>query len=322
MDEVYERFLALAQRELSADDVRLLSVGEVPPNAVNVIVAPLRDGRHVVASFGAEPKERSVLARRLAMLVSTFADSMDPAEATGTIRMFPDMKGMRHVAGGTLDEELEALARRAQAVDAVVIDGDSPVIWGRASAVEEARKRPAVLVRDIEDRELVTKEHVATVELHVVKTTRESGPLPEATAPKGNLRVAPPAAESSESGPGLDGEHDSSTTRLSEASDTDSESTLTHRAIAAVRALPSLALLHKGRHLRELSRVTPSYLVLSFSSIYLLCLVFDGEFDELRAERAAQHALPRIERLVLAIPPHDPDPKPTGGVAALRRPRR
>jgi hypothetical protein len=51
-------------------------------------------------------------------------------------------------------------------------------------------------------------------------------------------------------------------------------------------------------------------------------MVFDGEFDELRAERAAQESLPRIERLVLALPPLDPDPQPVGGVAALRRPRR
>ena len=72
----------------------------------------------------------------------------------------------------------------------------------------------------------------------------------------------------------------------------------------------------------EVSREGASYLVLSFSSIYLLCLVFEGDFDELRAERAAQESLPRVERLVAALPPLDPDPQPTGGVVALRGPRR
>ena len=97
---------------------------------------------------------------------------------------------------------------------------------------------------------------------------------------------------------------------------------VTQRASAEIRQLPSIDLLHKGKHLRHASRDGAYYLVLSFSGIYLLCLVFDGEFDELRAERAAHESLPRIERLVLALFLLDPDPQPVGGVAALRRPRR
>ena len=63
-------------------------------------------------------------------------------------------------------------------------------------------------------------------------------------------------------------------------------------------------------------------LVLSFSGIYLLAVIFEGQFDELRAERAMQESLPRIERLVLALPPLDPGPEPMGGVVAFRRRRR
>jgi hypothetical protein len=51
--------------------------------------------------------------------------------------------------------------------------------------------------------------------------------------------------------------------------------------------------------------------------------VFAGEFDELRAERAVLESLHRIERLVLALPPLDPDPPRQGaGVIAMGRPRR
>jgi hypothetical protein len=96
----------------------------------------------------------------------------------------------------------------------------------------------------------------------------------------------------------------------------------TRMTIAALRRLPLLDQLHKGRHLRHVSREGSFYLALSFSGIYILVLVFDGEFDELRAERAAHESLPRIERLVLALPPLDPGPQPMGGVIALRRPRR
>jgi hypothetical protein len=102
------------------------------------------------------------------------------------------------------------------------------------------------------------------------------------------------------------------------------ESETTRHAISAIRRLP-LDGLHKGRHLRHVEREKDFFLALSFSGIYILCLVFEGEFDELRAERAASDALPRIERLVQALPPLDPDPpKPMGGVVALRsrRPRR
>lgn len=77
MDDVNERPLMLAKRELSADDVRLLAPGEAPPDAANVVVARLRDGRHVVASFGSARKDVDVLSRRLAMLAGTFADALD-----------------------------------------------------------------------------------------------------------------------------------------------------------------------------------------------------------------------------------------------------
>ena len=101
-------------------------------------------------------------------------------------------------------------------------------------------------------------------------------------------------------------------------------SVTTRRAISLVRGLPTLEGVHKGRHLRHVERSDDTFLLaLSFTGIYILCLVFEGDFDELRAERAAADALPRIERLVLALPPLDPDPpQPMGGVVALRGRRR
>ena len=308
MDEVSERFLLLAQRELSADDVRLLAPGESPPVAANVIVARLEDGRHVVASFGTTPTEPEVLTRRLAMLAGTFAEAL----ATPSKSRMPIVS--------SLHEELKALALRARAHDVVVIDGDSPVVWGCASVSAKPRARNEMLLRDVSTRELTSRDEPSAPGggLHAVAASDDSGPLQDATAPTGNLRMAPPPAESATTLASLDPphEHDDG------AHDEQEEPEITRRAIALIRALPQLDLLHKGRHLRHVSRDESSYLVLSFSSIYLLCIVFDGEFDELRAERAAQESLPRIERLVLALPPLDPDPQPMGSVVALRRPRR
>lgn len=307
MDDVhvFERFLSLAQRELSADDVRLLEPGEEPPAADNVIVARMGDGSHVVASFAEPPRERDVLERRLAMLAGTFADALATPPS--------DRMRARQPVVTSLHEELKALALRARAHDAVVIDGESPVVWGCASVKSSPRARTNMLLRDVSDRELSAHDEPSTpTPLHVVPD--ESGPLADATAPTGVLRMAPPPAEST---PMITGAHDEDDDDV-----TGAEPEVTQRAIAAIRELPSLELLRKGKHLRHVSREGTYYLVLSFSSIYLLCLVYDGEFDELRAERAAQESLTRIERLVLALPPLDPDPQPMGGVVALRGRRR
>ncbi|MDB5220596.1 MAG: hypothetical protein JWO86_8523 [Myxococcaceae bacterium] len=316
MDDVYERFLTLAQRELSADDVRLLAPGESPPEAENVVVARLADGQHVVASFASPPKDGEALTRRLNMLASTFADAL-------AAPMSERMKSRPPVVI-SLHEELKALAVRAQAHDVVVIDGDSPVVWGCASISSSPRARNEMLLRDVSDRELSAHdEPSAPAGLHAVPASDDSGPLQDPTAPTGVLRMAPPPAESVPMlvDASYDSLHDPGHDHEPGAHDEAEEPEITRRAIGFIRALPSLDLLHKGRHLRHVSRDESYYLVLSFSSIYLLCMIFDGDFDELRAERAAQESLPRIERLVLALPPLDPDPQPMGGVVALRRPR-
>jgi hypothetical protein len=275
----FERFVALVKRELQADDLRILTLGEAVPEAPNVLVTRLADGRHVVASFAEAPKDRDALERRLSMLASTFegALALPPSEKLRT----------RPRAALSLHEELKALAARARAIDAVVIDTESPVVWGCASVPARPRARNELLLRDVSDRELAS--HVDD----------ESGPLQDIPTPPESAAV---------------GQDD----------DLASHDEATRRAIGALRRLPALDGLHKGRHLRHVERSEEAcYLALSFSGIYILCLVFDAAFDELRAERAAADSLPRIERLVQALPPLDPDPpEPVGGVIALRGRRR
>ncbi|MBX3212611.1 MAG: hypothetical protein KF850_11305 [Labilithrix sp.] len=292
---VFERFVSLAKRELQADDVRMLALGEATPEADNVLVSRLSDGRHVVASFAEAPKDRDALERRLAMLANTFSDALasPPSEKTR----------IRQPVATSLHEELKALAARARALDVVVIDTDSPVVWGCASVAARPRARNELLLREVSDRELASR------------VDDESGPLQD-------VSPEPPVAAPLTGGSPAPAE---SAAVVSERGEDDlpRESEATRRAVAAVRRLPALDGLHKGRHLRHVERETNFILALSFSGIYILCLVFEGEFDELRAERAAADALPRIERLVSALPPLDPDPpQPMGGVVALRSRRR
>lgn len=300
---VFERFLALVKRELSADDVRLLSVGEATPDADNVLLSRLEDGRHIVASFASSPKDREALERRLAMLTSTFAEALatPPSERTRA----------RPPVATSLHEELKALAIRARALDVVVIDTDSPVVWGCASAPARPRARHDLLLREVSDRELSSQVDDESGPLQDLVSV-ESSPIPPDTHSVARRRDSSPVpAESQHVVSDLE-------------DDALEESVLTKRAINAVRRLPALDGLHKGRHLRHVERGDDTFLLaLSFSGIYILCLVFEGDFDELRAERAASDALPRIERLVLALPPLDPDPpQPMGGVVALRGRRR
>jgi hypothetical protein len=198
----------------------------------------------------------------------------------------------------------------------VVIDTDSPVVWGCASVPARPRARNELLLREVSDRELASQ------------VEDESGPLQDVIV--GETSVVEPISSVLD-----EDESDERAMRQSSAmfvpessqvmsdDDVPDESEATRRAVAAVRRLPALDGLHKGRHLRHVERDGSFLLALSFSGIYILCLVFDGEFDELRAERAAADSLPRIERLVLALPPLDPDPPhPMGGVVALRGRRR
>lgn len=287
---VFERFVALAKRELQADDVRLLALGETAPETPNVLVTRLSDGRHVVASFSIEPKDRDALERRLTILVNTFADAL-AAPPSEKLRVRPRV-------ATTLHEELKALALRARALDVVVIDSESPVVWGSASIAARPRARNEVILREVSERELASPSDDA------------SGSLQDLTPEllSGGRESKPAPAESA-----------ATVSDLDEEDDLPEESEAVRRAVSAVRRLPALDGLHKGRHLRHVEREGHFFLALSFSGIYILCLVFDGEFDELRAERAASDALPRIERLVLALPPLDPDPpQPMGGVVALR----
>ena len=297
---VFERFVTLAKRELQADDVRMLALGEATPEADNVLVTRLADGRHVVASFNEAPKDREALERRLSMLANTFADALasPPSEKTRA----------RPPVATSLHEELKALAARARALDVVVIDTESPVVWGCASVPARPRARNELLLREVSDRELASR------------VDDDSGPLQDITP------EPPRAGESSTEATARHGSAPvpaESAAVVSEEEDWPEESEATRRAIAALRRLPALDGLHKGGHLRHVEREGSFYLATSFSGIYILCLVFEGEFDELRAERAAADALPRIERLVLALPPLDPDPpQPMGGVVALRGRRR
>jgi len=259
------RFLALVRRELGAVEVRVLEAEDAARAEADTLElrAALPEGRALAARFGEEPEERAVKITRLEALAATFD--------LGLLDRAP--RRTRPPAALSLLDELKALCERAGAMNALVIDANSPVVWGAAY--------PEGLVGD---------------------APPESTPVVPIAGP----RPKPPA--------------------IDDASPGAVEARLKHmsrRALRSIRALIAASSVRKGKRVRHVERAgkTP-YLAHSFAGIYLAIAVFDAPFDELRAERAMVEALPRIERLVLALPPLDPSPRTGGGVISIRRQRR
>jgi hypothetical protein len=90
---------------------------------------------------------------------------------------------------------------------------------------------------------------------------------------------------------------------------------LLERAITRLRQDKS----RRGR--RTLSEPGLGYVARSFGGIYLLFVLYDGPFSELRAEAAMTRSIGRIERLVLGLPPRDPSGRGRRHKLALVPPR-
>ena len=118
-EEALSRFLELCAREMDARDVRAEPRGTVAPSA-NVLVVPLGERSEVVVSFDDAPADIDARQRRLEMLATAFSSAI---EGAGPERP-------KRVKRRSLRRELEALAIRADAIDAVVIDAHSPIVWG------------------------------------------------------------------------------------------------------------------------------------------------------------------------------------------------
>ena len=284
-DTAEERLLGLVRRELGACEVSVESAEYEP--SPSCIVVPLTEDRSVVARFETLPGDASSIARRMSILVSAFAHLFD-REAR--------QRHPRVPAAQSLRGELAALARRAKAVDAIVIDGHSPVVWGSGRDFEPPPDEPTEELAEVFRLLEVSRGELLALAREELEATGLSDP------PPANTSEVPPDA--------------------TPVSDEERADALTLRALEAAREHGEYAELRRGRPLRHRQIDDDlGWLAHSFAGIYLLLVIFDGRFDEIRAERAVHESLPRIERLVLALPPRDPSPTPMGKVIRLSRRR-
>jgi hypothetical protein len=299
ISEAEGRLAAILQRELGATSVSFARGGEEPAPSDTTLACAAPNGTWIVAHFDQAPPDREARSRRLEMIVASFADLLEapPGEQA---RHHKPAAPMRSLAG-----ELTALTGRAGALAALVVDARSPVIWGASDVLDGPD--------DAGEETSIARLYRKAAHAGLRFTTLVSEPVLDTEGDPDEPDLTLSTSEIEAAGGGV--------LSAEERAELWRRVLLVRNALSAVRALPQVVGLHKGEHLHESVRAPElSYVVRSFATIYMLLVVFERPFDELRAERAVTHALPTIERLVLALPPMDPGPPVAGaGVMRIRR---
>ncbi|PRQ05467.1 hypothetical protein [Enhygromyxa salina] len=273
-----ERFLDLVRRELRCDDARF-EFGGQPPQSEDCVFAELPGGWRVVALFGAPLEDGGAPEAKLVALVETFAGIGGRVEA----------RRPRMSAGPVareLDDALALLAEKANALQAVVIDEDSPVLWGSSEIPPGPEDVEVVMwIGELADSAAAAGlDMTELVQLDEATLRERVAKLEPRKLRERLLRKLPTIREL--------GEH------------RDAEAWTAHfatcRAIAAVRRAPE-------RH--EAIEDDLGWFARDFGGIYHVILVYGGRFSELGAAGVMLRALPAIEKLVLSLPPIDPPPK-------------
>jgi hypothetical protein len=287
-DSGVRKFLDLVMKELGADDARAELFGRDPADP-HVVFKNLAGGFRVVAVWDEVPSNRDALQLKLDRLAETFAHTLNEIGSVPPPRMSPTLPARR------LDDALEALRARTFAVAVVLIDGNSPVLWGSSDAT-----------RDFVDVENLAKIGIALNVARVRGLSLDQLPLDDVSALLSTLRAR-----------GFDKLVIDLLSTLIHADD--DESTARHRLLTALAIADVRARVHRGESVRSVHHETQyGYIARGFANIYQLIVVFAGPFSELHVESAVLHALPSIEELLFALPPVDPPPS-KGQVIRLRR---
>jgi hypothetical protein len=272
------RFLDLVRRELGSDDAHFELGGHGPRDACRV-AAEIPGGWRVVAWYAQPPEDRSKAEAKLAALIESFAGVADQLQVRS-----PRLSNS--VATRELDDALALLAEQANALRAVVIDEDSPVLWGTSEPSPGPEDvEVAMWIGELADSAAAADlDMVELVQLDDSALAERIGELEPRKLRERLLRKLPVIRE-------LGSHRDADGWRAHVA---------TCRAIAAVRRAPE-------NH--EAIEDDLGWLARDFAGIYHAILVYDGPFSEIGAARVMLRALPAIETLVLSLPPIDPTPK-------------
>lgn len=297
-----EKLLHVVQRALGASSVRVAAAGTPPPEADNVLATHLTDGRVIIAVFEKAPEDAVEKRARLEAFAASF-------EAPG-----PPRRRVPVAPTAALDDELRVLAKRAGAQEALVIDAQSPVVWGASTG--GARRVPLVSPLDVSSPFLVG-----------------GAPAHDFDDVDDDL---PPSTEAFD-------ENDREALLDAVRSHPDVHAVARGKTLAGTYTFlltppPAEPIARIGRSDSQgptsgpnppAPPVSADVHLHSFNDIYLVLLPFRPysdesertEIDQLAVARAIAESIGRIERLVSALPPLDPDPAAGAVVAFRRRPR-
>jgi hypothetical protein len=273
------RFLDLVRRELGCEDAHF-EFGGQPPHEPDRVWAEVQGDWRIVGRFRAlADADREPRRAKLAALVETFATVGEELQLRGP-------RVARVSASQELDDALALLAEKANALRAVVIDEDSPVMWGTSESPAGAEDvETAMWIGELaESASAAGLDLVELVQLGSEDLRERVAGVEPRKLRERLLRKLPFVREL--------GPH------------RDAEGWFAHfatcRAIAAVRRAPE-------NH--EAIEDDLGWLARDFGGIYHVILVYDGPFSEIGAAGVMLRGLPAIEKLVLSLPPIDPSPK-------------
>jgi hypothetical protein len=283
------RFLDLLCKELGADDARV-EIGGRDPDDPRFLWVNVEGGFRVVAVFAQEPPGRAFAQQRLVQFAAGFTQTLADVQLPVPPSVPPDSPVKR------LNAALEALRSRSGGVGVVVVDAQSPVLWGASEPAWH-------------DEDVTTLVQIGQALGTVLATGVELDAICALQAADVPSRLRD-----------LGVDHERAALLGGVLAQRD-ETALRHHLLTCLAIARARAESEPGSNARWAHHETQfGYFVRGFANIYLLVVVFEGAFSELYVESAVVHALPAIEQLLLALPPLDPGPKAKGGrVIRLRR---
>lgn len=275
------KLLELIERDLGAREARL-EFGGRPPQEPRSVSLEISDGWRLVVAFAEAPKERDGVLEKL----KAFAGSFGEAPETPSVRPpAPENPTAR------VDETLAALAGQSHALAALVVDEQSPIIWGASLPREQLDELEDYFETGRAFAVLAAKGHDLWTTLSL--SDQDLKDLLRAFQPREQADVRAVVER-------LRRRH----------AEPERYPWRTDLLIARALTETSRHIKTDNNNVRYIER-QPNYgcLARAFASIYRVVLVFDHSFSELHAEGALVRALPRLERMVLSLPPVEPPPR-------------